>query len=196
MVEFLRKELHSDTFELLIDSRIFLPDIVLRAAYNFLDRGYFFFKLDTEGNTILQFTKKDGTAESGESIINTYSDELLNVYLRDKLEKENKTIRELIVGAAISNSLDPERFVSIDTDRKNEYEDSDKGSNMIDFNKDIDEILREIENDPDLKIDEAEIERILKEIEEETQSERISEPNIIIDPNKVQDAKKKFQSRT
>jgi CBS-domain-containing membrane protein len=53
--------------------------------------------------------------------------------------------------------------VSLDTDNQN--------GNQIDFDKDIDEILKEIENDPELKIDEEEIERILKEIEEETASE-------------------------
>ncbi|MDR2640889.1 MAG: hypothetical protein LBC61_06435 [Candidatus Peribacteria bacterium] len=53
--------------------------------------------------------------------------------------------------------------MSLDTDNQN--------GNQIDFDKDIDEILKEIENDPELKIDEEEIERILKEIEEETASE-------------------------
>lgn len=194
MTEFLKKEINGNAFELLIDSSLFLPDIVLRAAYNFLDRGYFFFRLDPEGNTILQFTPKNGVTESGETIIGEYSDELLNVCLRDKLEKENKTIREAIIGAAISNSLDSNGFISIDTDRRNDGGNSDT-VNMIDFDKDIDEILREIENDPELKIDEAEIERILKEIEEESRSEISSELKITLDPNKVQDAKKKFQSR-
>lgn len=194
MTEFLKKEINNNTFELLIDSKLFPADIVLRAAYNFLDRGYFFFKLDIDKNTILQFTPKVGVIESSEIIIRDYSDELLNVSLRDKLERDNKTIREAIVGAAISNSLDSKGFVSIDTDRRNGPENTNM-INTIDFDKDIDEILREIENDPELKIDEAEIERILKEIEEESQSDIFAEPQIIIDPNKVQDAKKKFQSR-
>jgi hypothetical protein len=90
------------------------------------------------------------------------------VYLRDTLEKDNKVIREAIVTKAINGPLDMQNFVSLDTDN---YQ-----SNEIDFDKDIDEILKEIENDPDLKIDEAEIEKILKEIEEETES--ISKPGI------------------
>lgn len=194
MTEFLKKEIHNGSFELLIDSSLFSSDIVLRAAYNFLDRGYFFFKLDAEKNTILQFTPKNETVESEESIIRAYSDELLNVLLRDKLERDNKNIRETIVGAAIGNSLDAKNFVSIDTDRRNDSRNNNEQGNMIDFDKDIDEILREIENDPELKIDEAEIEKILREIEEETQSEIISESKITLDPNKVQDAKKKFHS--
>jgi hypothetical protein len=54
------KELVKDTkFELIIDSNIFSKDIVLKAAYNFLDKGYFFFKIDLDKNIILQFTRKE-----------------------------------------------------------------------------------------------------------------------------------------
>ena len=56
-------------FELLIDTKIFSKDIVLKAAYNFLDRGYFFFKIDEKENVILQFTKKEDVEEKPEKII-------------------------------------------------------------------------------------------------------------------------------
>ncbi len=87
--------------------------------------------------------------------------------MRDKLEKDNKDIREKIVWAAIANSLDIDNFVAMDTN--NQWWNQEQ--NQIDFDKDIDEILKEIENDPELKIDEEEIEKILKEIEEETETE-------------------------
>jgi len=114
----------------------------------------------------------------------------LSVYLRDKLEKDNKNIREKIVWAAIANSLDSNNFVSLDTDNQNRLE-----QNKIDFDKDIDEILKEIENDPELKIDEAEVEKILKEIEEETESQLDTEPQLTIDPKNIENAKKMFQNR-
>jgi len=69
-----------------------------------------------------------------------------------------------------------QNFVSLDTDSTQK--------NEIDFDKDIDEILKEIENDPDLKIDEEEIENILKEIEEETQSEA-QKPKVTVDPSAI-----------
>jgi len=75
----------------------------------------------------------------------------------------------------------------MNTDIQNNQE-----KNQIDFDKDIDDILREIENDPDLKIDEEEIERILKEIEEETASMDEEKPKIVIDPDAVKKAKEKF----
>lgn len=189
METFLKEEIAWEKFELLIDTNIFSKEIILKAAYNFLDRGYFFFKLDDEKNIILQFTKRDENKESPEMIIADFSDELLSVLLRDNLEKENKDIREKIVWAAIANSLDSNSFVSLDTDRK-QWDNFE--TNQIDFDKDIDEILREIENDPDLKIDEEEIERILKEIEEETESENNIE--IRLDVKAAKEQKKKFKN--
>lgn len=186
MEKFLNEIVQWNKFELLIDSKIFSKEIVMKAAYNFLDKWYFFFKIDKNNNIILQFTAKNWIKESPESIIWDFSDELLSVYLRDKLEHDNKDIREKIVGAAIANSLESQDFIEINTD--------DCGcENQIDFDKDIDEILREIENDPDLKIDEEEIARILKEIEEESMELENIKPTINIDIDAVKDAKEKFK---
>lgn len=191
---FLKESIKGQKFELLIDTKIFPKDIVLKASYNFLDKGYFFFRYDEKKNLILEFTKKSWIKEEAKEIIWDFSDEILSVYLRDKLEKDNKEIREKIVSAAIANSYMENNFIEIDTENQSQEQD------QIDFDKDIDEILKEIENDPDLKIDEDEIERILKEIEEETeQMEKDDAENIIpeinLDINAVKDAKKKFKNR-
>jgi len=184
MEAFLRELVEWEKFELLIDSNIFSKEIVLKAAYNFLDRGYFFFRTDW-ANIVLQFTKREDEKSNAKDIISDFSDELLSVMLRDNLEKDNKEIREKIVWAAISNSLDSNHFTSINTEVNQE-------NNQIDFDKDIDEILKEIENDPELKIDEWEIEKILKEIEEETESE-VETPSITLDPEAIKRAKENFK---
>ena len=190
MEAFLKETIKWKQFELIIDINIFSKDIALKAAYQFLDRWYFFFKLDSDLNLLLQFTSREDNSEKPENIIADFSDELLAVYLRDNLEKENKDIREKIVWAAIANSLDSNNFVALDTNKQN----WDNGEqNQIDFDKDIDEILKEIEEDPELKIDEEEIEKILKEIEEETESEIEEKPQITVDPEAVKKAKEQFK---
>lgn len=187
MKKFLNKIIDWDKFELKIDKDIFNKDIVLKSAYNFLDKWYFFFKLDENWNIILQFTPKNWITISPETIILEFSDELLAVYLRYKLEKDNKVIRETIVIKAINWPLDMNNFVTLDTDNIH------NNKNQIDFDKDIDEILKEIENDPELQIDEEEIERILKEIEEETEEfEQNNTPSI--DLWAISDIKNKFKS--
>ena len=179
MEAFLKEIIENNKFELIIDTGIFSKDIILKAAYQFLDRGYFFFKKDKNWNIILQFTAREWNKEDPKNIIADFSDELLAVYLRDNLEKENKEIREKIVWVAITNSLDGKNFISIDTNNQN----NNQEQNQIDFDKNIDEILKEIENDPELKID-----------EEETESELESEtPAITVDPEAVKKAKEQFK---
>lgn len=109
-----------------------------------------------------------------------YSDELLATHLRVMVEIENKEIRETIVRRALGSYADLPNF--------NTAKAPEGG---IDFDKDINEILKEIENDPELKIDEDEINRILAEIEAETKE--LKKPKL--DPNKLKDVKKNFQHR-
>jgi transposase len=88
------------------------------------------------------------------------------------------------VKRALASYLDEPNFVSWDLPAS---------PPQIDFDKDIDEILKEIENDPDLQIDEEEIQRILEEVEQESKKPKSSTPKL--DPNKVKDVKKNFQNR-
>lgn len=182
MVEFIKKDFDENRFELTLDGDIFEIEVIMKAAYMLLSKGYFFFKKWEKNEIILQFTRKKDVSENPETIIWEYSDELLNVTLRTKLEKENKFIRESIVHSAINNAIDQRNFVSLDTDQ-----------NQVNFDKDIEEILREIEKSPEFKIDEKEIEKIIEEMEQT--SKNPSAKKATLDPNKVSDAKKRFQNR-
>lgn len=184
MQNFLQKSINWDKIEFLIDTNIFPKEIILKSAFNFLDRWYFFFKFDENKNIILQLTKREENDENLEKIIENFSDTLLETYLRDKIEKDNKTIRETIVTKAINWPLDYNNFVSLDTEKN-------WNENEIDFDKDIDEILAEIENDPDLKIDEEEIEKILAEIEAE--SLEMEKPKLSVNLDWIKKAKENFK---
>ena len=179
MVEFLSKTETQDKFELLIDTNIFPKDIILKAAFNFLDKWYFFFKFDENKNIILQYKNKDGIKELPENIIWEFSDTLLETYLRDKLEKDNKIIREAIVEKSINWPLDDNNFVKAD----------DK--NIQSFDKDIDDILNDIENDPELAIEFDEIESIVSEIDD--LDSKVKKPNIPVNFEGLKDAKKQFK---
>lgn len=191
MSSFLRETIDGSSFELLIDADIFSKEIILKAAYNHLDKGYFFFKFDEERNILLEFTPKEWVDKEAKIIIWEFSDELLDVYLRDKLEKDNKIIREAIVTKALTEPLDMWNFVQYDSDNR-ELPSSEQ--NEIDFDKDIDDILKEIENDPDLQIDEWEIDQILKEIEEEAAVE-IPKPEVKLNPDSISAIKKSFGNK-
>ena len=185
MKSFITQNQENNRLELLVDGSLFSDHIAMKAAYTFLDRCYFFFKKDGE-NTLVQIHPKENQRWSSETFALEYSDELLATLLRYKLESDNKEIREMIVRKALFSFADTANFWTV-TPQSLES----NSPPQIDFDKDIDEILKEIENDPELKIDEEEISRILSEIETEA-----SEPKKpTIDPNKLKYAKEKFQSR-
>ena len=185
MLAFISQSTENGRTKFLIDTNIFPVEISMKAAYAFLDRAYFLFKKDGE-NLIVQIHPKPWQELSGEHFALEFSDELLATYLRAKIEEENKVIRETIVRRALWSYADLPNFTSVNV--------SQKTSTQIDFDKDIDEILKEIENDPELKIDQEEISRILAEIESETASEH-AKKTPKIDPNKIKNAKKNFQHR-
>lgn len=183
MQDFLKTIVEWEKFELLIDTKIFNKDIILKASYAFLDKWYFFFKYDREDNILLHFTKKDWVKTTPENIIWNFSEELLDVTLRDNLERENKNIREIIVERAINWPLDEANFI----DAENNQE-----SNQIEFDKDINDILQDIENDPELQVNEEEIESILKEIADKDDSE-VVKPTIPLNIDALGDIKKQFK---
>lgn len=103
--------------------------------------------------------------------------------LRVHVETENKIVRETIVRRALGSYADLPNFTTVNM--------GTAPVAQIDFDRDIDEILREIENDPELKIDETEINRILEEIQIGTHE--LQKPKI--DPNKLKDVKKNFSRK-
>ncbi|EKE26861.1 MAG: hypothetical protein ACD_4C00136G0021 [uncultured bacterium (gcode 4)] len=141
-MEFLKK-IENWKYEFVIDLDIFSMDIILKASYNFLDKGYFYFKKENS-SVIVQFTKKAQIKNTSEKILNEFSDELLNVFLRDRIEKENKSIRENIVKKALiwlSWFQNEEKIWDI--------------------------ILNELKKDSKINIDDEEISKILSSIKDE-----------------------------
>jgi His-Xaa-Ser system protein HxsD len=185
MEAFFTKNIENQRMELMVDNSIFPAEVIMRSAYAFLDRAYFFFRM-TETGILLQIQPKEWQTWDAEKFALEYSDELLATYLRVRVEKENKMIRETIVKRALGSYADLPNFTSVNPAEQQAWQ--------IDFDKDIDEILREIENDPELKIDEEEISRILAEIESDTQS-MATEKKPKIDPNKLKDVKKNFSNK-
>ncbi len=181
MIQFLKTTTKWNRAEYLIDTQLFSPTIAMKAAYVLLDRAYFFFFTRSDW-LVVQVTPKAWQDWDAERFALEYSDELLAYALRVQVELDNKEVRETIVRRALGSYADLPNFTSVDPV---------SSTPQIDFDKDIDEILREIENDPELKIDEAEINRILAEIESETQA--LKKPKL--DPNKLKDVKKNFQHK-
>ena len=190
METFIKKEIKGKSIEMYIDTAIFPKNIILKAAFDYLDIGYFFFKSSDNGNIIAQYTPKEWTDTAAEVVLWNFSDTLLEVYLRDKLEKENKVIRESIVTKAL---FGPMERISPRKENSIELWDPNSQESQLDFDKDIDDIIRDIENDPDLQIDEKEIQQILNEIEHWNTA--IPKPVITVNSELVKKVKKDFKKK-
>lgn len=140
----LEKEIEWDKFELLIDTSIFQKDIVMLTAYNFLDKGYFIFFMEWE-NIKLQCKKKEKFEWDTEQIIFEFTEELLNVYLRKKIEEDNKQLRNEIINTALSSAVDSQYYVQ-------------EGQDNVDI--EVEKVLEDLKNDPELNIDENYIDKL------------------------------------
>lgn len=150
----IKKEIEWNKFELEIDANIFSKEIILRTAYIFIDKWYFLF-FSKWNNIIVQCQKKDNTEETSEKIILDFTDELLNTYLRDKVEKENRNLREIIINKALTSPIDSENYVIDSNNEKSEFE------------NEIESILKSLEDDPELNIDWDEMKKLIEKIKEE-----------------------------
>lgn len=89
-----------------LDSRIYPVEAVLNAAYIFIDRAYIF--LDSKlRNKITVFIKgkKRISQRQLDCLAGEFMNELLHSALRCAVSKNNKKIREYIVGRALSSAL-------------------------------------------------------------------------------------------
>jgi len=157
-----------------VDSKIFNEKVVLKAMYELVDKVYMFIETTKDGNFKVYFKLKPETKEDLVTIVDTFWEELVYHRLRYDLDRKYGKLREKIIETALGFGL------SLDDLKEDLKETIDKlktlplqsYSNEIkkdDDIKSIDDIIAEIENDPDFADDKDEIISILKEIEEENE---------------------------
>lgn len=124
--------------EFSLDLSVFPLSICLKSVYTFLDRAYFFFERDHEKNhLIVKAISRNEKKWASDKLLLDLSDELIATTLREALEKENKTIRDAIVMKALW-SIEDHANIS-------PHEQENKEEDLIDFTKDVDALLKEIE---------------------------------------------------
>ncbi len=102
-----------------VNARIYPLDVVLSAAYTFLDRGYFL--IDKEGRDYFKITvaaRPDQGEEGLKIIAGEFENQLLNEALRAKIVKRTAKIQEAIVSAALAYSMEAPK-----TEPENELDD-------------------------------------------------------------------------
>ena len=153
-----------------VNWKLFNDKIVLKAAYELVDKVYMFFDIDGDYYKVY-FKLKPEIKENIEDIVASFGEELVFHRLRYDLDRKYWKLREKIIETALGFGLTLE-------DVKKDLDEVMEKLKQLPLNqwwwqvnqeepKSIDEIIKEIENDPDFADDKDEIISILKEIEEE-----------------------------
>jgi His-Xaa-Ser system protein HxsD len=82
-----------------IDPRIYPLRVVYSCAYVFLERAYIMLDGDPKRRLIVSIKSKDGG--DSKKLAGEFLNELLNASLRYQISKENRKLREYIVGSAL-----------------------------------------------------------------------------------------------
>jgi len=105
MPEFKIKKTKSQ-IEVIINPKIYPLEAVYGAAYVFLDRAYLKLDGDPEKKILVQIKSKENYSKKKlENLAGDFLNELLNYGLRYQISKNNRKIREYIVGTALLSAL-------------------------------------------------------------------------------------------
>ncbi len=96
------------TRQIKINPRIYPLRVIYSSSYLFLDKAYIFLDGDPEKEVLVSITPKDGF--DLQQIAGEFKNELLNASLRYQISKENRKIREFIVGSALVSATEKRDF--------------------------------------------------------------------------------------
>ena len=99
-------EKNKNLIKAIINSKLYPLEAVYGAAYVFLDKAYFRLDGDPEKEITVQIKSKEKLSRKGlENLASDFLNELLNYSLRYKISKNNRKIREYIIGTALLSAL-------------------------------------------------------------------------------------------
>ena len=89
-----------------LDLKIYNLEIILGACYAFIDRAYVFLKMQDAKKVRISFSSKGISGKQGfKQLAGEFDNQLLQCALRYKISRNNKKIREYIVGRALHSVL-------------------------------------------------------------------------------------------
>lgn len=95
-------EKNKNQIKILVNPKLYPLEAVYGAAYVFLDKAYLRLDGNPEKEITVQIKSKENLDKKGlENLADDFLNELLNYSLRYRISKNNKKIREYIVGTAL-----------------------------------------------------------------------------------------------
>jgi His-Xaa-Ser system protein HxsD len=90
-----------------LNPEIYPPEAILNTCYAFIDRAYIFLDYDSKKENIKVSIKekKSLSRKQSELLIKEFMNELLHYALRYQVSRNNRKIREYIIGRALYSAL-------------------------------------------------------------------------------------------
>lgn len=97
----------NNVIKIALDNKIYNIEAILNACYTFIERAYIFLDSDSQGRkiTVLMKSKQNFSPKKIERLKGEFMNELLHNALRYTISKNNKKLREYIVGRALYSAL-------------------------------------------------------------------------------------------
>ncbi len=100
------EKIEKDKIEFVFNLQNYSVDALYGAAYAFLDKAYIFFDNKSPKKILVSLkSKKNSTKKQLENLKDEFLNELLSCETRARLSKNNKKIREFIVGQALFSAV-------------------------------------------------------------------------------------------
>lgn len=117
---------NTKSVELVLNPKIYPLEAIYAASYAFIDKLYIFLDGDPNSKIKIKLTPKTANSslnQNSNSLKEEFLNELVNHTLRYQISKENKNLREFILGTALLGSLgklNPSKDFFTDKDSINE----------------------------------------------------------------------------
>ena len=103
--------------EITVDTKIYPLEVIYGAAYVFLDKAYIYLDGDPQKKIIVRIKNKQGSGKwIAEKLRDEFMNELLNYGLRYQISKNNRKIREYIIGTALLSTTGLEEKTEKETE--------------------------------------------------------------------------------
>lgn len=161
MSEWVKKvKWNSNQIELRVDGKLYDKEVVMKAAYELVDENYV--SINTDWDDFVVLFKDKGDSDLAK-VQDSFGEELIYHHLRDQIDEKTWSLKAKIIETALWYGFAPENL-SKDVERMlNMVQEMNKEW----YDKNIDDVIKEIEDDPDFDEDKDEIIAMLKEIEKE-----------------------------
>lgn len=118
-----------------LNTKVYPQDVIFKTCYVFIDQMYIYLDNSKKGEILVSLKgKNDLNGKELEKLKGEFTNELLNMVLRESVAKKNQKVLEYIVGGAINASLENVKQIE-----------KEKGNENLEIEKEIALLKKELE---------------------------------------------------